>query len=518
MRQRFILIILILTAYSVFQTWSAAKYRRLAKSNNVIADANKASSSDISKALILYSYAYKINPTDENYSQLLDFYKLNTILYNDGEDKNDTINCFYSILKEPEKNDSTNNDIYSNLFNSDYSSTSELHYRRIGICLPEQSYFHVDPNGISVTDFNSGETFFYKLPISEAIDFMNAPNTSKIFIVTNNSDGLVWAFDLHTKKYEKLISYSEETNEVAYKGIKKSWFYNYEMSRLKVLVSENGRFLAFLNEETIPPNMNWPDWKNRSFEIFITDLEKETLTKTTIIDSNISKRISSGAMSNNGERLYLQWMSGGSGAYNSNVLYRLNPGQPIVNLYDGSNYTTSYSNTPSALIWGANNGYLFYGTQGGNLVTVKFPDHYLNETGKMKSADSLELLVSNSSNYISGISSLSVTDKYIFAGTQKGVIHIFSNGISWGESNALLRSGYPDISDIKLSSESAITAIYADEGNRSVYVQNSIGEIFRIEIKKYETLTRDENKIIEQLLSMGIDDLSPNEKKQLDIK
>jgi hypothetical protein len=165
-------------------------------------------------------------------------------------------------------------------------------------------------------------------------------------------------------------------------------------------------------------------------------------------------------------------------------------------IYEGDSYSNNLIQQPTVSTY---SNRLIYGNYGGSVIT------YFDES---------TLLLQRPKKFPYPITSIATSEKYIFAGTNNGVFHIFINQLE--NCVACIAGDHYSIRTVKLPNDSPI--IEMDYFMNKLFLVNREGEIYRIDLNQRTNLINEPKKLLLQIFNnLGIKDLTRDEKKRFNI-
>lgn len=473
---------------------------KIAKSSYLIAEGNKLSESDISKALIYYAYAYEVDSNLNTYKLIDSFYRKNiATIESKNFDGKRQLNHFYSRM---------------GLKNGD-------------VCIPENTFYRVSGSKLTIEKLGTGEQYSINLkyPFS---GYIGKPHSSKLIFYNLTKNPVLWSYDMHTRRteeilYSKLLHNNEKLEQAFFKNEGIDYFFTASTRDKKnrdlgISSSDNNRFLLLHKKDETPAD---------TFEVLRIDLK---LKQTTVLKLKVP-----------GSKIFMDgWFRAGETGINDKgslfyvstspsnhrfLLYSADSSFFLGSLYEG-NSSQERNNEPtvvkivedtdsSHVYFGED--FLLFGTRGGLITDVAMA--YNRKELDIAGTDDFLAVASSPARNISEITAIEITNDFIILGTENGVIHFFDNGLFWPEDiDMLIVETYKNISSLQLGSTSKIVSLAFDKKRNVLYAKNDEGELFKLNLYQRIDISPNTKNLLAQLKISGINDLSILEKERFRIE
>jgi TIR domain len=514
-----------------------------AKANSLIAEANSLSTTNISKALLLYAYAYSTSKQPGTFRILNDFYRSNIFVdtlvgftNSDGGPlkqeihSGDTINPFFALVKEREvryfrvedsigKPGQRINDSTRAAGDYDFSDgaflgpTEDTFVHRVSIDIARRRYFTLCDTAIFFYDLATGKPSsqvtcnlqhlarFYTRPGSDVIVFQfrfDLDPTDRMRTVAYNMthhtfDTLFWG-NGDDEPYSGLLAGTPVRDAVS------------PANSVTLAQSSDGRMLFFL----VDPQARGLLVKDQRHQIYAYDLRTHTGRSFFIpCEALLSDALLDFSVSDDLAYCYFE-SAGGPDSATENPVYDLKRSLLVKNLLsDVGHGSYAAYNEPTAVIWGGGRPYFVAGTMGGGLSF-----NYIYPPDDGETTYHLSPLVSFAN--LGRVNCLALNDHYIFVGNASGSVGIYKNPLTAEQIDTKLNFDF--IREIRVG-DSPIYSLAYDAPSNSLFVTNSRGAIFRVSFSSVLALRPDPAGIVRQIKDgIGIADLTREEKVRFGVK
>ena len=457
-------VLIALVIATVFFISSRNRFQRISASNNLIAQGNITASSQLNKALLLYTYAYLQNPDTGVYKIVQTFYDQNTItsFVEDASvgTERDTINEFHKIINLKPRDTSAFNRFYTasgeefpNVNSSEYDVDKKRLYL-LTVADTGQNKF----KGVQVLDIISNTITdivqIEKNATGNALKLFGQPlNDAGFLDMWENGDPMIKATPKGNLIVYPFLSFFRDFSVVQY------WYIDMQTKKMELRKLEAEHFLDYADMMIFSPDEQY---------------------------------------------LFVKSLSSGTNADNNNFVCNPFTGKVVKMIHVGSGNSASYGTEPLVVKWFGNSS-LIYGTTDGQVVV----DDVLSKGESSR-------IFSRAETSGSTITCIGFSDNYVVAGASNGYIYFWRNDAG-DFSLANIRSGYMFLTSFPASNK-PIKDIWLSNDSRTMLCSDNTGVVRAWMLKEHATLSKDPKALRQQVIGITGADLSTEEKARFGIK
>ncbi|WP_316831847.1 toll/interleukin-1 receptor domain-containing protein [Pedobacter aquatilis] len=486
------------------QRHTSTKY---AKSKALTAAANAIKEKNISKALILFAYAYQANQNAVNFKQLDDYYQTN-LVHGDVFDSHSPsfyrrvkFNPFYRQIKTADTPLDTNYDPVG-------------YFQYFGFLEKMHQYYTLINDSVQVYSLNKKLQKIIPLPFKRPFRGINGIQPEIVYYLFPKKDTLLAAYDIASNRLKPILLRKDlDTYPGPEKDSLKTLFFH--TIRLQVSPSENGRYLLFYKEK------NMGEGKQLLALIDVVKRKLDHIWLNNPDESRNSFFNDSLLISNDAKKL-IRVAHPDNQTEHKHYFYSLGKTQKVLPLINIDIEGDMLPELPTYYRWCADSNHFIFGTEGGRVAFCFIPQAPAAKSASNQIARQdqfISKIYSSPSQQISQITALDYSKDLIFAGTNRGVLDIFLNQSNLPRSVSLSINGFSNLLSIQLPSDYPVKKINYESKNGLLYVLLRNGEIYQLNTHQpLKKLSPNLTLLFSQLFKqLYLADLTISEKKQFKI-